>query len=338
MSTESTTPIEPTVSDDLDAFAADFFGRKNAATETTNSEVVEDVADDTDAPTETVDTQSDEIEDTDTLAPDDENDDTTEVEEETPAPKKNRFQERIDELTSKYREEQRRREELERRLSALEAPKQNKPEPTPTQETPKAEGPDPYAKNEDGSEKYPLGEYDPRYVADLARFTVEQQFKALETQKEEQRQREAEEAQKREIISGWQSKMETAQERYPDLQEKGQQMLENLGQLDPVYEDYLSATIMNMDYGPDVLYYLASNPAEAKTIINAGPTKAAVALGRIEAKFAVAEAEKVIARPKVSGAPNPPPVNKGASAARVEVPDDTDDLDAFSRKMFKKKR
>ena len=93
-----------------------------------------------------------------------------------------------------------------------------------------------------------------------------------------------------------------------------------------------------MDHGPDVLYYLSNNVDEARKIVESGPQKATLSLGYLNGKFADVESEKRKARPKASNAPPPPPKNKGSSRAFAEVPDDTDDLDAFSKKLFSKKR
>ena len=141
-----------------------------------------------------------------------------------------------------------------------------------------------------------------------------------------------------ELESGWTSKMETARERYPDFQEKGETLISAFDGLDPSYGEYLSATIMGMDYGADVLYYLANNHEEANKIVAAGPTKATIMLGRLESKFMdIGEGDKQKDQKKVTKAPPPPPTNKGSAIARVEVEDDTDDLDAFSQKFFKRK-
>ena len=96
-----------------------------------------------------------------------------------------------------------------------------------------------------------------------------------------------------------------------------------------------------MDKGPDVLYYLASNPEEARQIVNSGAQKATLALGRIEAKFLEVESKKSSAKPKVSKAPTPPPPNaraRGANGAFISVQPDTDDLDAFEAAFFDKKK
>jgi len=339
MNTESeNTPVETSDDVDLDTFAKELFGQSDSAGGETTPEDVTDPTDEDDASIQDEDAVNN-PEDEDTLAPADEDPDDEERAEEESAPpkKKNEVQERINEITSKYREEQRQRLALEERIAALEVSKQD-PTPTPKIEEAKAGEPDPFAKNEDGSDKYPLGEYEPKVNKDLVSWQVSESLKALNTQQEQEKAKQESKTQADALVSEWNAKLEPARERYPDFSEKSQEFIGSIeGSIDPAYEDYLSAAIMNMDYGTDVLYYLASNPDEAKAIIAKGPTKATVALGRIEAKFAEAEAEKTLARPKASKAPPPPPSNKGASAARGVIKGDEDDLDAFTRELFKTK-
>lgn len=334
MSTEQT--IVEQTDTDLDTFSAEFFGQNKTEADPAKSEEQEESTE-SDAPKiEDTHEETDEGE-----TPDSETDDDLEEADEPKAdkPKKNRFQERIDELTAGRREAERKAEELERRLQALEAPAVKTPEPEVTKTN--NEGPSPDAVNEDGTDKYPLGEFDPQYLKDFVAFQFEQREKqALERQQAEAQQK-AIEAEQTALREGWNSKLEPAQERYPDFMEKGQQLVDSLSGLDPTYSEFLSATIMSLDNGPDVLYHLASNPAEAQKIVKAGNLRAAIMLGALDARFEVSKEDTQInktSRPKVSNAPTPPArLNKGSSAALPEVPDDTDDLDAFSSKFFKKR-
>jgi len=333
MSTEET--IVETVDDDLDTFSADFFGQKKAEPEQASPEVEDEQEQASDAPEE--DTHS---EDTDTLADDEDDTGEEKPSEADPKPKKNRFQERIDELTGKAREAERREEALRLEFEALKA-HLDKDKKTETSKTPtpvvENKGPAPDDKNEDGTDKYPLGEFDPQYIADKVDFRLDQREKEIkERQAQEAEQRELD-TQRAALQSNWNEKLGPAKERYPDFDEKGQSLDSTFSDLDPAYGEYLAATMMAMDFGPDVLYYLANNIDEAKKIVDMGPTKATIALGRLEAKFAFADEEKQKARPKVSKAPNPPLTNKGSSVSLPEVPPDTDDLDAFSSTFFKKK-
>lgn len=331
MSTENNEPIVEPVTDDLDAFAADLFGHKSAPKEEATSEEakVEDSNEESDAE------ETHESEDDTTL---DENEDAEEDQEEkTPnKPKKNRFQERIDKLTGEAREAQRAKAALEEKLEALISKLEQNDKPTPVVSN--TTGPIPDAKNEDGTEKYPLGEFDPQYIRDLTKFTLEEERKTFKDRTAQEEQQKEMDRQRAELHSEWHQKLGPAQERYPDFQEKGEQLLDTFSGIDSNYGEYLTATIMSMEYGPDVLYYLSTNVDEAEKIIASGATKATIALGRLESKFAFAEEEKQRARPKISKAPPPPAhLNKGSAAAKIEVDDDTDDLDAFAAKLFKKR-
>lgn len=329
MSTENETIVA--VEEDLDLFSADFFGQKEADPEPASS--TEEETQEVDAPTE--DTHGD-GEDSPEV---DEDEGETEAEEEVaPAPKKkNRFQERIDEVVGKQRELER---QLAAALAELNAKNSKEPEPaTPKVEQPKENtGPTAEDKNEDGTDKYPLGEFDPQYIRDLTRFTLQQEREALKAQDDAAEQQRQMDAQKAELQSSWNEKLGPAKERYPDFQEKGEQLIGLFGTIDAAYGEYLSTVLMGVEHGPDVLYYLSNHPDEATAIVNSGYTKATLAIGALNAKFADAEREKQSARPKVSQAPTPPPhVNKGSAVPVPEVPDDTDDLDAFAKKLFKKK-
>ncbi len=269
-------------------------------------------------------------------------DDTVATEEDTeedkadeaPKPKVNKTQERIKELNANWRQEQRARQELEKRLNDIEAERKQTPA------APKAEDnhPRPDELNADGSEKYPLGEYDPTYLAAVVKhnFAVEREasLKQMEADKIEFTRQ----AQKTELLSDWNTKVAPAQERYPDFQEKSEDLVDLIESSIPKdYSDYLSETLMRMENGPDVLYYLANNPDEAVKLITSGATLATIGLGRLDAKFAIANEEKSKARPKVSNAPAPPPTNKGA-AVSVGIDPNTDNLDDFSLVFYDKKK
>lgn len=314
----------PVDDSDLDSFSTDFFGQKTVEPEPASSEEPEENADATADRDATEDNQED-TQEAEEDVKSDEADDPEDAPEEKPKGK-NRAQERISELNAKWREEQRRAAELEAKLAALQNPTpKNIPEPTSNG------APNSDDLKEDGTPKYPLGDFDPAFMRDLAAYTAKEQFEQYIKQQEEQKQAQAKEQEKSALVDSWNERLNPALERYPDFQEKAVELFESLSDIDPDYEDYISATIMQLDYGPDVLYYLSSNPDEARAIINSGPVKSAVLLGRLESKFAVAEAEKTLARPKISKAPTPPPTNKGTSISRGSVAPDTDDLEAFEK-------
>jgi len=332
MSTDTTTET------DLDLFSSELFGHSKEPEPITNSE---DPAksDDNPDPVETPSTEPDDKSDTNVDTPEQDDDDNKEPEVKTQ--KKSSYQDRINELTAARREAERREADLQKRLdeiiSRLPDNKKTTDEPVAKQD---ASAPDPNAVNADGSEKYPLGEFDPNYVADLTRHHFNKQMAEFEAKQAEVEKQRAVETARTALQSEWNEKIAPAQERYPDFAEKGAQLIDSFSDLDPNYSNYLADTIMGLDNGPDVLYYLSTNPTEAVAIVNSGATKATLALGRIDAQMGVRrDAEKTTeSRPKVTKAPAPPPVmNKGASAANIDIPDDTDDLEAFASKLFKRK-
>lgn len=340
----------------LDDFAAELFGGSKTAPDNAKSEESDNVTDgDTDATEEleTEDTQTDVLsdedvsEDDDTLATD-EDEDPEEADEVAQKPKKkNRFQERIDELTAARREEERKRQEerleYEKKIARLEAKLEGNVEDTKS-ETISENGaglkaPNKDDKNPDGTSKYPLGEYDPQFLRD----TVQHMFdvrEAEETQKQQQTAQANEYDEARQALQGdWNTKLETARERYPDFQQKGEEMLSVFEGIDEQYGDYLTTTLMELDNGPDVFYYLSTNIDEAKEIVNAGAKKATIAIGKLSARLdnGNPESKKSIPAKRVSQAKEPPPQNKGSAVAAPAVALDTDDLDAFERVLFRKK-
>lgn len=342
-----TTFVDPNT-DDLNAFDDLLHGRASELTEVaepaSEEQVTQDDEDDADNAVTNTETEDDTLEadDAEAEAEDEGDEEETPAPDEKPKPKTNRYQERIDELTRDKYDAQRRADALESRLDELIKRLDN---PTPdkptTEKAPEAyTGPNPSDTNEDGSEKYPLGEFDPNYIRDLTRHVMAEERAVAEKQQAEKAQLTEQQAAEQKLQSEWSEKLnKSIEDKYPDFLDKNRELEATLRDVDERYGQYLATTIMQMDYGPDVLYHLASNPTEAKAITQMSATKATIALGRLEALYAdKAQAERQPKQPlKVSAAPKPPEVNKGTSVSTV-VPDDTDDLDAFERKMFDKRR
>lgn len=334
-----TTYVDPNT-DDLDAFSKLLEGQAKPLEnepETPEEEAIstEDQEEEVDA-TEEVDLAPEETEDSD--------DETEEEEDETPEPRegkknKSRFQERINELTAKAREAERRNEDLARKLEEAIKRLDEKREPEQKAPTPQADtGPTPDDLNEDGTEKYPLGEFDPQFIRDLTRFTIKKEQEAAAIEAETRRQAEEQAAQQQALVAEWNTKLDEARQKYVDLDEKNLQLATTFENLDPAYGEYLANTIMSMDYGTEVLYYLGNNVEEAKQIVASGPTRATIALGRLEAQLASSVEPSDSTKPiKPSKAPPPPPsLNKGSKAAKLQPKPDTDDLEDFERIFFKK--
>lgn len=328
--------------DDLDAFSSTFFGSKPAEVKEDN-EVTEtpSATEEAETPVEAeVEESTSEEDDGDDAPAEDETPEAEEEEaEDTPIFKvkgKKSIKERINELTRAAREAERRADALAR---DLEAARSQKSEPKPRQDAPKldANTPDPDETLEDGTLKYPLGEFDKTYIADLTRFTIRKEMEQERAQDQVNRQNEEMARAETELQAHWSEKLDTAAERLPDFKEKVVELEDTFRDLEPNYGKYLASTIMLLEYGPDVLNYLADNPAEARKIVNSGPTQATIALGRIEARFVAGkevEREPVVQAAVQTQAPPPPPRTRG-SGGKAGVPADTDDLDAFSATFFK---
>ena len=320
--------------DDLDNFETAFFKTGSKATEPVAK--TEDPVED----------EIDEIED-DALATsedEDELEDEDEEEDEDPKPEpkpKNRksAKDRIEELVAKTRESERREAALIARLEQLEARKEeDKPQAkTPLREVLSQDGPSPDETLEDGEAKYPLGEFDPKFIRDLTRFTIEQERAAEKTRDSEaQTQRMIQTAQD-ELKTQWADKVAKAEESLPDLREKLSDMSEAFVNIDPTYGEYLAATIMSCDAGPEIMYYLSQNIGEAQKIVASGPAAATLAIGRLEARLGTDSKEPKRNTKQVTKAPLPPETRTRGHGSKFTVSPDTDDLDAFEREFFKKK-
>ena len=180
-------------------------------------------------------------------------------------------------MTAARREAERKATELERKLDDVlkrldEDRKTKEPEPTnPVQQEAATSGaPSPTDKNSDGTDKYPLGEFDPKFLRDTVQHMLDQKEQEQRKAQEEQAKQQEFQQQRSELQESWNNKLVDAQERYPDFQEKGEQMLSVFEGIDEQYGQYLTDTIMEMDAGPDVFYYLANNLEEAEKIVCPG--------------------------------------------------------------------
>lgn len=321
--TEVTTEGQIEVTDNLDDFSKDFFGQKPAEEKPADKTTEGTEQDDETQTSENTDAQTDDEQD------------EAELQEEIPEkPKKKTVQDRIDEVV-------RQREEL-RRESASEIAQLRqeledfKKSTQPVKATVETQEPTPEAVDANGDPIYPLGEFDPQYIRDLTRFTLNQEREKVQAETAEAQRQTAEQEAHQALQTNWNDRLATASEAHPDFLEKGRELLNGFNNLDQNYAGYLSTVIMSMDKGTDVLYYLANHPDEATAIVNSGAQKATLALGRIEAQFF--QDEQLAPKTKVTKAPAPPQVRaRGTNGAFIEVAPDTDDQDAFEATFFRKK-
>lgn len=320
--------------DDLDLFSKQLFGvREVKAAEPSNEP--------------TSDEDSEEEVDDDTVAEDDDStkteadtDDASDEDDEPVEPKgkKNRksFQERINELTAKNKETERlaavERAEMARRFNELEA-KLNPPKETA--KAAPAGAPDPNADGEDGEALYPLGEFDPKYIRDLTRFTIAQEQEAAEKFRA-QKDQEAQENQLRaQVAEHWKSNLLETEKELPDIREKINDLEVMFTGLDTGYAQYLVDLVMTLENGPRILHYLGDNPKEAQEIVSSGAAAATVKLGKLDGRMARVPIVEAPVK-KVSKAPEPPKSTRG-TGGKFSTAGDTDDLDAFSKTFFRSK-
>lgn len=311
--------------DNLDDFEALFNGKATAAPK--EPEAVE---------TEEVEAKEGEPEDsplaTEEVGDLGEDDDSSDEDKsDSKAKKKPSFQERMNEVTAARRQAERERDELLARLEALE--KVTRKEPEPVAPVVQEDGtPDPDDINEDGSAKYPQGEFDPKYIRDLVKFeTMRERQELAAKDAQEQAQRQALDA-KTALNEQWQEKIKAVETTIPDIREKGAALDEAFVDIDAAYGEYLATTIMTMDHGPEVLNYLADNIDEARRITRMGAVGATIALGELHSQFK----SKPTSKPKVTSAPEPPSSRVRGTSGRFQTADDTDDLTAFESKFYGK--
>lgn len=324
--------------DNLDDFSDLLFGKATPA-ETEVETKAEEV---TETPSATEEPEEAEVEESTAEEADDGDDapeagDEDEVQEEAPKPKGRKpAGVRIKELTTKAYDAERRADALARELEAIKS--QTKvPEEVPVRKTAPLDAAAPHPDDlVDGQPKYPLGEFDPTYIAELTRFIIRKESNEEKTKQEAERIQNETQIAERELLNTWNDKVKNVADRLPDLPEKVTELESNIGHIEPKYGEYLASTIMSLEYGPDVLNYLADHPEEARSIVDSGPTRATIALGRLEARFVAGEeVEKGIVI--TTKAPPPPPRTKG-SGGKTGVAADTDDLDAFEKQFFVKRR
>lgn len=316
--------------DNLEDFEAEFYGTAKTVVEepVEEDQEVDDLGDD-DLPA-TDEEPEDEAEDEDS--------EPEEEEEEEPKPqKKNSARERIEQLNKQLRETERREAEYARRIEALEAAikEKAKEEQTPLREQLPSSAPDPDAKDEKGEAKYPLGEFDPQYIADLTQHTIDERMKAAEAKRAEEEEARYVRQQQEELANQWVSRLDEFEKEVPEVRDNIRELTDAFQSLDPGYGEFLAATLMSMDTGPQVMNYLSQNIGEAQKIVNSGPAAALLAFGRLETLFTKAEQREERKEKKVSKAPAPPENLNRGSGGKFAVAIDTDNLDAFEKEFFK---
>lgn len=328
MTDDTVTPVD--ISDNLDEFEADFYSKTPAKDDTVVTNQIEEEEapeDDPLAPSE------DEAEADEPEAETESDEDEDEEPEDKPKPR-NKTQERIEKLVAKTREQERREAELIRRIEQLEASGEKAPKPV--REMLPVEAPNPDAKGDDGEPVYPLGEFDPAFIRDITKFTVEQEVKAVREAEAQAQHQKAFAAAQQELANNWMEKLDAYEEVEPEIRENIRDLTDTFQSIDQGYGEYLASTIMLMDEGPAIMNYLANNIGEAQKIVASGPAAATLALGRLDAMLAGPKQESKRNIQKVSSAQEPPVTRTRGSGGKFTTPPDTDDLDAFEKIFYAK--
>lgn len=337
------------IDDNLETFENEFYEIKDEAK---SEEVVEDTDadavatdEDKDAPSGDDDDEAEEASDDDAdddsededEDEEDESEDEDEEKEEKPVNQKkgrNRksFQERIDELTKRAYEAERRELEIMRRLEEKEAREREVSKEEPLKEQLPPGAPDPHAVGEDGELVYPLGQFDPEYLLAFTKFTLDTEFARRQQEQEQQRAAQELARAQAELQTEWNQKLAKAEEANPEIREDIEELVETFSNIEPAYGEYLAMTIMQCENGPQILEYLSQNIGEAQEIVASGPAAATRSIGKLEALLARKE-EKRNAK-LVSDAPKPPEqTTRGRKGQRVVRPD-TDNLEDFEKIYF----
>lgn len=196
------------------------------------------------------------------------------------------------------------------------------------------------AEGEPDPAKYEFGVIDPAYQRDLTKFFVEADRKAASEAA----------AQDSEAAEGNKKFLNTVAkglEKYDDyLQVVVEGADTGKWRLTPV----AAQTIVDSEFGHEIAYHLAKNPAEAATIAELPPHRQAAAIGRLEARFATevetandeevdggedggAQNEQKPAPKNASKAPAPPKRSGSEKngAGEFKASPDTKNLDAYRR-------
>lgn len=197
------------------------------------------------------------------------------------------FTKRIDELTANWREEQRRNAQLMEKVLEMQKPSQPEPETTQVGE-PKLDSFETY---ED-------------YVSALAEYKADQKIQAWQQSQQQETQAQQQERERQEF----EARADQFRQEHPDYDTVA------LNPQLPV-SAAMAEAIQLADNGPEILYNLGQNPAEAARIASLSPLQAAIELGRMT----VAQA----APPPKTRTNAPPPVEplSGGSGSRTIDPE-----------------
>lgn len=234
-------------------------------------------------------------------------------------PAKNSVQERIDELTRKAKEAdefaedtygqltiaQRRVKELEEQTKVANPPPkvEKKPEPKPT---------DTVYQKADGTMDQD------KFLAEWGKWNRETAIEEFEAKKA----KEIEDAETKRLFNEAESRrqksMDAARKEFPDFDEKIDEARKSVEmQRRPSPNQAIQSLLLESDYGAHILYHLTQHPEDVDSWNKMRPSQVAIAIGRLETKFAK-PVEDLGSPASKTNLPDPIP-SLGAGAGNVSV-------------------
>lgn len=218
-----------------------------------------------------------------------------------PAKPKQTAQQRIDELTWRVREAERREAALLDRIGKPAA--EEKPV-----DAPKAEA-------EPNPEDYEHGEFDRGFIKDLTRYEARQAHLEITSRATAQ-------TTQAQAVQSFESRVK---ELFPDGEPAGLVAIRELDEL-PIA---LQQIMLESDVGPKLADHYGANPAELARLSSMTPTQQAREIARIE--FSLPAKAAPVPAKTATDAPEPPPSARG-SGGKFLVAGDTDDFAAFQKR------
>lgn len=201
------------------------------------------------------------------------------------------FQRRIGELTREFREAQRRESEANRRADELLAELRSR---SATPQQPKPAG----GSDESAPRQEQFASYE-EYIDARADWRARQSLKA-------ERDRETREASERQAKQTAEQRRETLQKAAAEAAEKFPDFEDVVAAADIPITPTMAEALADSEKKPELLYYLAKHPEEARSLAAKSPASQALAIGRLEERL-----KAVTPRTTVTDAGDPPRTVKG---------------------------
>ena len=238
-------------------------------------------------------------------------------------------QERINKAVAKQRAAERRAEELERRIEALE--RGGRQPQAQQQTTAQQQTPAPGGDKEPVPTDYEGGEYDARYIRDVAKWAAKEELRQTSAAQQAAREQQTVAERRTEMVKKRDALTEKAVELYDDFEEV-------------VFDDGVIITptvgelILDSEFGPQIAYALASDPEAQKRVSVMSPARQAAWFGRQEAELSSktpdageGEENDEPPPPKVTKAPPVPRGNARGVGGSPKISADTTNFADFER-------